>query len=153
MASLWFYKLEERPLERVLPKLVEQTLAKGWRADVRASSTERAEALSYLLWTYQDTAFLPHGVEGHPAPEDHPVWLTTAATARDGVDALILTDQAAFPELEAGGLGRFARCSVVFNGADEEALAQARGFWKTAKAQDLAVQYWVAGAGGWRQEA
>ena len=45
MADVLFYHLEARPLEAVIPQLLEKTLERGWRAVVEVGSTERAEAL------------------------------------------------------------------------------------------------------------
>jgi len=69
MTEVLFYHLEQQPLERVLPALVERTLARGWRAVVQAGSEERVEALDTLLWTYSEESFLPQGPrrDGWPA--------------------------------------------------------------------------------------
>jgi hypothetical protein len=49
MTDLAFYHLQKSPLEVVLPKLLEKTLAAGKRAIVLVSSTDRAEALAAHL--------------------------------------------------------------------------------------------------------
>ena len=36
--EVWFYHLERTALEQALPDLLEKTLAKGWRAVVRATT-------------------------------------------------------------------------------------------------------------------
>ena len=48
MTEVLFYHLESRPLEQVLPQLLEKTLERGWRAVVQAGSDERAAALSQV---------------------------------------------------------------------------------------------------------
>ena len=35
MTEVWFYHLQRRPLEQVLPNLLERSLEKGWRAVVQ----------------------------------------------------------------------------------------------------------------------
>ena len=40
-AEALFYHLERQPLERVLPTLLERTLARGWTAVVQSGSEER----------------------------------------------------------------------------------------------------------------
>ena len=65
MAEVRFYHLTERPLEWVLPVLLERSLERGWRVTVRGTDPARIEALSAHLWTYRDDSFLPHGT-----PED-----------------------------------------------------------------------------------
>jgi DNA polymerase IIIc chi subunit len=54
MTELLFYHLERRPLEAVLPQLLEKSLARGWRVVVQSSSEERVEALDAHLWAYRD---------------------------------------------------------------------------------------------------
>ena len=80
MAEVLFYHLEVRPLESVLPQLLEKTLERGWRAIVETGSRERAEALESLLWTYRDDAFLPHGLAGEASEGHQPILLTTEST-------------------------------------------------------------------------
>jgi len=77
MAEMLFYHLQRQPLEKVLPALLEKSLARGWRVVVQASSEERMEALDAHLWTYRDDAFLPHGTDRESDPASQPVLLTT----------------------------------------------------------------------------
>jgi len=69
VTEVYFYHLERRTLEEVLPTLLELSLKRGWRAAVQAASDERVEALNTLLWTYREESFLPHGTarDGHVA--------------------------------------------------------------------------------------
>ena len=61
MTEVLFYHLENQPVERVLPPLLEKSLERGWRVVVQTASEERADALDSHLWTYRDDSFLPHG--------------------------------------------------------------------------------------------
>ena len=72
-----FYHLDQQPLDRVLPSLVERTVGRGWRAVVQAGTPERLEAIDNLLWTFKDDSFLAHGTEKDGLPADQPVFLTT----------------------------------------------------------------------------
>ena len=69
MTEVLFYHLQNAPLERVLPDLLERSLQRGWRAIVRAGGKERLEALNNTLWTYRDDSFLPHGTAEDGPPE------------------------------------------------------------------------------------
>jgi DNA polymerase III subunit chi len=80
MAEMLFYHLQRQPLDKVLPALLEKSLARGWRVVVQASSDERIEALDAHLWTYRDDAFLPHGTDREPDPASQPVLLPRATT-------------------------------------------------------------------------
>ena len=124
MAEVWFYQLAETGLDRALPELLEKTLAKKWKAVVRAASRERVEHLDSWLWTWRDDSFLPHAVDSQPELERQPVVLTTGEGNPNGAQALFLVDGA-----EPGDLEGYERCVILFDGADEAAMAQARERW------------------------
>ncbi len=63
MPEIWFYQLQRRTLDQVLPNLIERTIQRGWRSVVQAKTPERLAALDALLWTYAEDSFLPHGSE------------------------------------------------------------------------------------------
>ena len=44
--EVWFYQLERATLEQVLPELLERTLARGWRAQIRAQAEDRLVLLT-----------------------------------------------------------------------------------------------------------
>ncbi len=146
--EVWFYHLERSGLDQVLPELLEKTLQRGWRALVRSSERDRIEHLDGWLWTYRDDSFLPHAVDGEPAPERQPVLLTTAQDNPNEADALFLIDGA-----EAGSLDGFVRCVLLFDGKDETALANARKRWKEVKAAGMPASYWRQAGRGWEKQA
>src|SRR6476619_4747087 len=84
MTEIYFYHLERRSLEEVLPSLLERSLERGWRAVVQAASEERVEALDTLLWTYREESFLPHGTKRDGDPDMQPVYLTTSEEHPNG---------------------------------------------------------------------
>ena len=47
MPELWFYHLDSMGVEEALPPLLERCLQRGWRALVRTTLPERAEALGF----------------------------------------------------------------------------------------------------------
>ena len=57
VTEVFFYHLERRTLEDVLPTLLLRSVEKGWRAAVLATSEERVEALDTLLWSFRRRAF------------------------------------------------------------------------------------------------
>lgn len=138
MTDVLFYHLDRQPLDRVLPKLLQLTLERGWRAVVQAGSTERLEALDTLLWTFEDESFLPHGTaaDGHEA--DQPVFLAADDANPNRATVRFLVDRAAPPADAAG----YDRLVLLFDGNDPDALADARTHWKTLKAAGHAVTYW-----------
>ena len=148
MTDIAFYHLQKSPLERVLPKLLEKTLAAGKRAVVVTGSEARVEALNAVLWTYDPASWLPHGGarDGHAA--DQPVWLTAAGEENpNGAAFLFLTDGAAGP-VEA-----YERCFELFDGNDTAAVEAARARWTAYKAAGHALTYWQqTDSGGWEKK-
>jgi DNA polymerase-3 subunit chi len=148
-AEIYFYHLERRTLEQVLPTLLERSLERGWRAAVQAASEERVEALNTLLWTYREDSFLPHGMARDGSPHSHPIYLTTEDDNPNNATVRFLVDGA---ELEDAS--PYDRVVYVFDGRDEEAVARARGAWQAAKANAHDVSYWQQDADGrWQKKA
>ena len=145
MTELLFYHLQNQPLERVLPALLEKSLARGWRVVVQSSSEERVDALDAHLWTYRDDSFLPHGTH-RDNPADQPVLLTVNDDNPNEAAVRFLIDGAPMP----ADAKRYERLVLLFDGSDEEAVAAARERWTAAKSQGFDVTYWQADeAGRW----
>lgn len=141
MSEAFFYHLERRGLEAVLPGLVERSLARGWRVGICADSAERAEALDTLLWTYDDRSFLPHGRPGDGDEARQPVLITHGETDNRNHAEILFYVGGARPG-QWGALNGLARVVLVFDGRHADALAGARAAWKEAAAAGHAVTYW-----------
>lgn len=147
--EVWFYHLEQASLDRVLPELLEKTLARGWRAIVRAEGQDRLEHLDGWLWAWKDDSFLPHGLSAEADPERQPILLTTEMGNPNGAQALFLLDGA-----DCGPLDGFERCILLFDGKDEAAVADARKRWKEITALGQPASYWRQNErGGWEKKA
>ena len=144
----WFYHLERTGLEQALPELLEKTLQRGWKALVRVREADRLQHLDGWLWTYRDESFLPHAPDDEPGAARQPILLTTGFENANGADALFLVDGA-----EPGELSGYARCVVLFDGADDAQLAVARAQWSAVKATGVPVSYWKQQARGWEKQA
>ena len=150
MTELLFYHLHNQPLERVLPSLLEKSLDRGWRVVVQCASEERVEALDAHLWTFRDDSFLPHGTFREPTATDQPVLLTVANHNPNHATVRFLIDRAPLPEDATS----YDRVVLLFDGADPEAVAEARSRWQLAKASGFVVTYWQADEDGrWQRRA
>ena len=138
MTEVWFYHLQRRPLEQVLPNLLERSLEKGWRAVVQGSSDERIEALDAHLWTYRDDNFLPHGTAKEADTAEQPILLTTAEHNPNGAKVRFLIEGAPVPP----DADAYERIVLIFDGEDEDAVAAARACWSDVKAQGFDATYW-----------
>ena len=147
--EVYFYHLEVRSLEQVLPTLLELSLKRGWRAVVQAASEERVEALNTLLWTYREESFLPHGTARDGRPSAQPIYLTAGDDNPNAAQVRFLVDGATLDDASP-----YTRVAYVFDGRDAEAVARAREAWQAAKARGDAASYWQQDADGrWQQKA
>ncbi|KKB09180.1 DNA polymerase III subunit chi [Devosia chinhatensis] len=148
MAEVLFYHLESRPLEAVIPLLLEKTLERGWRAVVEVGSPERAEALDAHLWTFRDDSFLPHGLAGDETDAHQPILLTTASDNPNGANVRFFVDRAV-PQSSEG----YDRLVFMFSGHDPDALAEARLAWRAMR-EGNDVTYWQQeDSGRWVKKA
>ena len=150
MAEIRFYHLTDSPLERALPRMLELTLERGGRAVVRGKHPERLKFLETHLWTYQDDAFLPHGLAEDPHASAQPVLLTTSANILNGAETLFLIDGAEPDFAEVAALNLTA---ILFDGHDPVAVDAARGQWRSTVAADLTAVYWAQEKGRWTKKA
>jgi DNA polymerase-3 subunit chi len=149
VSEVYFYHLEVRSLEQVLPTLLELSLKRGWRAVVQAASEERVEALNTLLWTYREESFLPHGTARDGRPSAQPIYLTAGDDNPNAAQVRFLVDGATLDDASP-----YTRVAYVFDGRDAEAVARAREALQAAKARGDAASYWQQDADGrWQQKA
>jgi DNA polymerase-3 subunit chi len=150
MTEVLFYHLQGQPLERVLPGLLERSLERGWRVIVQSSAEERVEALDAQLWTFREESFLPHGTHREAAAAEQPVLITVKDDNPNGATVRFLIDGAPLPADAAS----YQRVVLLFDGTDDDAVAQARTHWAAAKQQGFAVTYWQTDENGrWVKKA
>lgn len=150
MAEILFYHLQTRPLEAVLPPLLEKSLERGWKVVVETGSAERVEFLDAHLWTYRDDSFLPHGVAGARDSAEHPIVLTAGPGNPNAARVRFLVDGAELPADPES----YERLVLMFDGNDEDAVGAARGQWQLAKAKGFEATYWQQTANGrWERKA
>lgn len=149
MTDIGFYHLTTSPLERALPRLLEKILEGHKRAVILCASQERLDFLNNALWTMGKASFIPHGSTKEGSPEDQPIWLTLQDENPNGAQFLIQTDGVTSPSLSTYG-----RCLDLFDGNDEDAVAQARQRWTDHKNQGHTVTYWKqTPSGTWEKGA
>ncbi len=147
MTDVGFYQLAAKPLDAVLPKLLEKAVAAGHRVVVRSSDAAQLARLDAALWAYEPAAFLPHAVDG-PDAARQPVLLTAGEEAANAADLVAVID-GRMP----GDVAAYARVLYLFDGGDDAALALARRHWKALKGMDgITPVYWQENErGGWQK--
>ncbi|MEN8722895.1 MAG: DNA polymerase III subunit chi [Alphaproteobacteria bacterium] len=149
MVDVWFYHLEQRTLNDVLPDLLTRTLERGWRATIRCGSPEKLDALDKHLWVFDEASFLPHGKTGDKHSHEHPVWLTSGDDMPNKPNLVFLVEGADPPPPD--GLERIID---LFDGNDLDAVSAARLRFKAAKDAGHNVTYWQQEENGrWAQKA
>jgi len=142
MTEILFYHLEQRPLEQVLPLLLEKTLARGWRAVVEVGTPERAQVLDEVLWTFRDESFLAHGLAGSGADDLQPIILSCGPDNPNNAQVRFFVDRA-IPSTN----GLYQRLVYMFSGHDPDALSEARSAWKSLSGEHQTT-YWQQEANG-----
>ena len=111
MTEISFYHLTIRPIEWVLPRLLERTLEVNARAVVILSSLDRVAFFNSHFWTYDQNSWLPHGSEKNGDAENQPIWLTTIDERPNGATFLFLTDGAS-----SNKISEYERVFELFDG-------------------------------------
>lgn len=147
MAEIGFYHLTRTGADQALAPLLGRTLAAGERAVVRLGSAERMAALDAALWLVAEPDWLPHAAPPSADSDLQPIWLTTDDDAPNGASFLFLIDGATSAQLDA-----YKRVFDLFDGADDAAVAAARGRWAAAKEAGHALTYWQQTPRGWERK-
>ena len=154
MPDVLFYHLERAGLDDVLPGLLERTRERGWKALVRVSSKERAEALDNHLWTYKEDSFLAHALERDQRANEQPILVTTKKGNPNTADVIFFADGATPEAWSDPELSAYKRVVLLFDGRDPLALDSAREQWKQARASGLDITYWQqSDTGKWEKRA
>jgi|SRR3990172_3389091 len=146
--EIFFYHLERRTLEDVLPTLLLRSVERGWRATVQATSEERVEALDSLLWAFSEESFLPHGTAKDGQTSAQPIYLTVEGDNPNAAQVRFLLDGA-----ELDDPSSYQRVVFIFDGRDPEAVTRARTQWQAARGSGHTVSYWQQDTDGrWQQK-
>lgn len=150
MAEILFFHLQSRPLEQVLPTILDRALSRGQKVVVQVGGQERMSVLDDHLWTYSDESFLPHVTALEADAPGNPIVLTTQAHNPNAAQVRICADGVRIPD----AMQDYERVVLIFDGDDPEALAAAREDWKKARASGHAASYWQQDdAGRWEKKA
>jgi DNA polymerase-3 subunit chi len=145
MGIVMFYHLTRSTPAQTLLSILPRAAAMGWRVMVRGGDLVALTALDTALWTGPNDTFLAHGMAGAGPDADQPILLGQGPMAAD-MRALALVDRAVCTLDEAASL---ERVWIIFDGADDAALALARDQWRGFAAAGLAAQYWSEDTGQW----
>ncbi|PZP38964.1 MAG: hypothetical protein DI585_05705 [Pseudomonas fluorescens] len=141
-------------LDSVLPPLLEKALKGGNKVLLITPTPARQQRLDELLWTYSESAFLPHGKPEDPKPDSQPVLI---ATADDNLTALLGTR---IPVLLAGAESVLntltsanpGRLLYMFTAATSD-VERGRTLFKQLKSAGHPLSYHQQTEKGWEKKA
>lgn len=146
--TISFYHLLSTSRERAVPKLMEKALASGAKVVILSSSEAQLKTMSDSLWSNDPASFLPHGGTRDGHKEQQPIYLTLTDENPNGAEILCILDGSS-----PASLTSYSKVLDVFDGSNEDEVANARKRWATYKAQGLALQYVKQQPGsGWKVE-
>ncbi len=150
MSEVLFYHLTASRVERTLPQVLGMSLERGWRVVIRVGSRPALERLDEAIWTFDRSAFLPHGVSPGKNSARQPICLTLETGNPNQAEVLMLVEGArARPEEMAG----FTRTCLFFDGSDPAAVDAARGDWRAVVAAGHTAVYWAQDDERWVKKA
>jgi DNA polymerase-3 subunit chi len=140
MTRVTFYLLaaaEDRARQRFACRLARKAHGTGQRVHIHTPDAEATRELDRLLWTFEDTAFLPHGTDVHDP--DSAITLHETAVPGDRCDVLINL-AAEVPEY----FGRFERIADLVGG-DEASRARGRERYRFFKERGYPLEHHAIG--------
>ena len=145
-------------LDAVLPALLEKALKGGNRVLLIAPTPARQQRLDEALWSYAESAFLPHGKPDDAPPAAQPVLLVTAEddftrylTDKDTprIPVLLAGAESALPSLTAAPI---ARILYLFTASTAD-VERGRSLFKQLKTAGHAMSYHQQTPSGWEKKA
>ena len=150
MSVAMFYQLREKTLVDTLRMLLEKSLAAGWRVAVRGTNEIGLEALDKALWLGPEDQFLPHGMAGGDHDALQPVLLGVGSVNANAPSCVMAVHSA---EVTAADVAGMERVCILFDGYNDDELANARSQWSALKAAGVKAQYWAEEDGRWTKKA
>lgn len=148
MTDIGFYHLTRSGLDQALPQLLQKTMAAGKRALVVLGTEQRVQWYNDYLWTFDSASWMPHGSPKDGDAAAQPIWLDVNDDNPNKAEFLFLADGGASDKV-----GAFERCFDLFDGHDDDAVADARSRWKILKEAGHDLAYWQQGERGWEKKA
>ncbi|MGB2166237.1 MAG: DNA polymerase III subunit chi [Candidatus Puniceispirillales bacterium] len=143
MAQIAFYQLQSRPVQDVLPPLLQKTRDSGNKAEIIAPE-DIHDDLSQSIWTQKPDSWLPHMIIGQDHDEwdmDHcPIWITDAETDWHDADIFRFYVAGQMPSDKTLSVSS-GRMFIVFDGRNDESLASARSAWKSWRDHNHDLSY------------
>ena len=141
-------------LDAVLPALLEKAVAGGNTILLVAPTAARQQRLDEALWSYRDTAFLPHGKPEDGVVEGQPILIVSAEEPLTGyaagrIPVVLAGAESVLDALLAAAPGRVL---YMFSAAVAD-VERGRGLFKQLKAAGHELSYYLQTEKGWEKKA
>jgi DNA polymerase-3 subunit chi len=147
-----FYHLEQRPLEQVLPILLEKTLERGWKAIIEVSDEKKAKIIDDAIWSFNQDSFIAHAIAGNDNDAEQPILITTKTDNPNAANIRFFVS-GAIPQTAPKYDKEYKRLVFIFDGHDPKAVEEARTVWKNLK-EGNELTYWQQNpSGAWEKKA
>ena len=110
LPEIFFYKLKNTSSELFLINLIEKSINNNWNSVVLTDNIERMEEINDLLWTYNETSFLPHGSQNDKNSEHHKIYLTCEEENPNKSNIIFSIDGILINNMKS-----WERCVYIFN--------------------------------------
>lgn len=87
MSEINIYKTTD--ISKILPKLVENIVSQGKKVYIYCDHDEQEKELDYLLWSYNQLSFIPHGTTSDVYPSEQVVLLGKELDYKSAAEILI----------------------------------------------------------------
>lgn len=122
--------------EQFACRLAHTVFTHGERLLVCLPDEQALSTFSTRLWSYDDTAFVPHCRFDAPEAPQTPVWLCAGAPAGEGLPGVLLNLSASVPPAPE----RYARILEIV-GCDEASLAVARDRFRVYRSAGCPIDH------------
>ena len=138
MPEICYYHIQQADFVTALARLLEDMLSQQKRCFIWLENLADAQNISEKLWTFEDDAFIPHGVIGQSAHDaNQPVLFSDQRENVNVAQVLILPHQ-----LDWDGPDEFTQICRLFDGRNPDRLVLMRQNWQKDKQAGHKLSYW-----------
>lgn len=130
--------------KKVLPKLLESIVAKGFRIHITCDSQERIQELDSFLWTYEQLSFLPHSTSVDSNLSENPIVISQDSEIKNNATVLVSDDMSIPKNYDA-----FEKIVFIVNDNEHDKF---EGIKLIAQTKKLTISNFVQSAKGWEKK-
>lgn len=130
-------------LYKLLPSLLEKMLMKNHKVLIACNTPQVVKYVDDLLWRFQPTKFLPHGINSEEKAANQPILITSESENLNHADILIT-----FSGKEVKKVSSFVQVFDIFESSQEQ-LDSGRERWKEYKKKGYELSYFTSEEGRW----